>query len=590
MTRVSEALSEVPGLAVVQNGSFGAVTSVFFRGAESDHVKVLVDGIEVNQPGGAFDFAGLLLADVARIEVVRGPASALYGSDAVAGVIQIITATGGGPMAGSVHSGGGTFGRFDAGVGIRGGPADLSYALNLVRESSRGILAFNNAYRNTALSGNVSSAKLDRTRLRLSGRYSERTYHYPTDTGGNVVDHNAYTSGKEWSWAAEVDRVFSKGVEVVASARRYTWEGGSNDKPDGPADTLGYFGFLNEDSFQRTTGEVRANLTPSSTARLSVGIELEKEDLTSTSTSLSEWGSSSGEDRYDRWNRGYYAHGVVESSNWAGNLGLRAEDNERFGSFFTYQAGVSHVWAATGTRLRGSIGKGLKEPTFLETSSSGYSVGNPDLRPERSLVWEVGIDQAFPTPELRGSITWFHQDLRDLIQYTSFPPDPGSPNYLNVARARTQGLEVVMSTPAGVWQVAGGYTYLASKVLNAGFDEGDGAVFVEGEPLIRRPAHQGYLSVTRPFFRGAVGADVRWTSTRSDRDFSAWPSAPVTLASYFLVGVNAEVELMEAHGKRPRLNLSVRGENLLDEVYQGIFGFNSPGRSLLVGIRGYFGG
>lgn len=121
LTGVAEALSEVPGLAIVQSGSYGSSTSAFLRGAESDHVKVLVDGVEMNQPGGAFDFSGLSLADVERIEVVRGPASALYGSDAMAGVIQIITRRGRGPFHASLSSGGGSYGRFNLGAGLHGG-------------------------------------------------------------------------------------------------------------------------------------------------------------------------------------------------------------------------------------------------------------------------------------------------------------------------------------------------------------------------------------------------------------------------------------------------------------------------------------
>lgn len=589
LTSVLEALSEVPGLVVVQQGSYGAVTSVLFRGAESDHVKVIVDGVEMNQPGGAFDFSGLLLADVERIEVVRGPASALYGSDAMAGVIHIISKSGRGAVGGYVSSGGGTYGRLSLGGGLHGGTDLLGYSLAVARESSDGILAFNNNSRNTVVSGRISRAPQGPNRFHLAGRYSDRTYHFPTDGGGNVVDRNSFSFGREVSVAAGVARALSRSLEVTASLREYRWDGGSDDRPDGLADTLGFFGFVSDDSFRRHTGEVRADLGLWSSARISFGFELEKEVAASVSESFSQWGSSSGNDRWERWNRGYYGHAVVETSGWAGNLGARVDENDHFGSFFTYQVGVSYSLPQKGIRFRGSIGRGLKEPTFVETSSSGYSVGNPALEPERAQVWEVGVVQTHLPSGWTGSLTWFDQRLRDLIQYTPSSPEPGGPNFFNVARARIQGIEAVLSVPLGDMTLSGGYTYLDSRVLDAGFDEGEGAVFVEGQPLIRRPKHQGNVAAGRSFPWGALRGDLQWTGSRLDRDFSAWPALPVDLSPYLLLGLFCEMGLVRSEGGDPRLTLTMRADNLLDQDYQGVFGFESPGRTFLVGLRMDFG-
>ena len=121
LTRVVDALRNVAGLSVVQNGSYGASTSVFLRGGESNYVLVLVDGVQVNQPGGAFDFSGLALDNVERIEVVRGGASALYGSDAVSGVVHVITRTGGGAPRGTLTARTGSYGRLDWSAGVTGG-------------------------------------------------------------------------------------------------------------------------------------------------------------------------------------------------------------------------------------------------------------------------------------------------------------------------------------------------------------------------------------------------------------------------------------------------------------------------------------
>ncbi|MFH1766074.1 MAG: TonB-dependent receptor [Gemmatimonadota bacterium] len=589
VTRVADALSGVPGLVVVQSGSYGSVTSTFLRGAEGDHVKILVDGVEMNQAGGGFDLAGLVLSDVERIEVVRGPASAFYGSDAMAGVIHIITRRGGGPRKASVFGRGGSYGSMNWGADVHGGTGTSGYSLSLSRATSDGILAFNNDFRNTVVSGKAFAHPSEKTRLELSGRYSDRIYHFPTDGSGNVVDQNALTFGEEWTLSAVASRAVSDRVELLATLRTYRWDGGSDDRLDGPGDTLGYYGYTSEDSFRRTSGELQGSLVPWAGSVMSVGVELEEEAQHSVSESFSQFGPSQGDSEYERWNRGYYAQMVSEASGWAGNLGIRLDENEQYGEYFTYQAGISYSTPASGTRLFGSVGRGMKEPAFLETSSTGFTVGNPDLEPERSFVWEVGLQQPLGKGGIATSLTWFRQSLRDLIQYTFTSPEAGGPNFFNVAKARTQGIEATLAAPLGALSMSGAFTYLDSKVLDAGFDEGEGAVFVEGSSLVRRPRHQGSLSAGYLFARGVLNGDVRWTGSRSDRDFSAWPASPVDLPSYTLLNLGVEVNVLSAKGGRPGINLQVRGENLLDEEYQEVFGFDAPGRAFMVGFQMTFG-
>jgi vitamin B12 transporter len=588
--RMADVLAEVPGLVVVGSGSYGSVTSVFFRGAESDHVKVLVDGVEMNQAGGGIDLAGLAVWDVERVEVVRGPASALYGSSALAGVIHIITRRGRGPPAVSVSGGLGSYGRQEWSAGLEGATASTGYALSLSRTRSDGILELNNQSENLVVSGGVQSRLDGATRVSLSGRYSDRTYHFPTDGAGNVVDRNAFSFGDEMALAAEAIRMLFPRVEVRAAVSTYGWDGGSQDEPDGPADTLGFYGFSSLDAFRRTSADLRSSLTPWNGLVVSAGVQLEQARQRSFSESLSEFGPSTGRSHYRRSNRAYYAHLMTEAPGWAGNAGFRVEDNEQYGSFFTYQAGVSYLLAPLGTRVRASLGRGFKEPTFLETSATGYTVGNPDLRPERSRAWDAGLEQPLGGGASVLSVTWFRQSLYDLIQYTFLTPEPGGPNFFNVARARIQGLEADARVAAGALGLSGGYTYLSSRVLDAGFDEGDGAVFVEGASLIRRPRHQVSGAATYRFSRASVSGGFRWVGLRHDRDFSVWPAAPVDLPAYTLLRLAGEVDVVEAGEGRPAVSLHLRGENLLGEEYQEVLGFRAPGRSLVVGGRVRFGG
>jgi vitamin B12 transporter len=543
----------------------------------------------MNQAGGAFDFAGLNMADVERIEVVRGPSSSFYGSDAMAGVIHVITRRGRGPLKASLSTSGGSYGRLNWSADLHGGSARSGYSFSLTREKSDGILEFNNEFQNTVFSGKVFLNPDRKTRLELSGRYADRSYHFPTDGAGNVVDRNAFSFGEEWGLKAEAGRMLSDRVEVLAVFKTHSWDGGSDDRPDSFADTIGYYGYVSQDDYRRTSGDFRANLVPWAGSVVSLGVELETEDQDSESESFSQWGPTSGEDSFSRSNRGYYAHLVTAAGGWAGNLGFRVDDSEQYGEFLTYQAGLSYSLPYSGTRFRGSFGKGLKEPTFFETSSSGFSVGNPDLKPERSWVWEMGVEQMLGEDGATASLTWFSQSFQDLIQYTFMPPDPGGPNYFNVAEARARGLEAALSAPIGDLTLSGSYTYLDSGVKDAGFDEGEGAIFVEGEPLIRRPRHMAALSAAYHLPRGAVTGGVRWTGKRSDRDFSGWPAAPVELGSHTLLSLGMEFQLLEVSGGRPGLALRLRGENLLDEEYQEMFGFAAPGRVFLIGARLDFG-
>ncbi len=590
LSRVTEALARVPGMVVVQNGSYGSVSSTFFRGAEGDHVKVLMDGVEVNQPGGNFDFSGLLLSDVERIEVARGPASALYGSDAMAGVINIITRRGRGPLHSSLSARGGSYGRMEWAADLQGGGDNASYSLSASRMSSDGILEFNNRFETTSLSSAIYLTPDDRTRIGFTGRWGDKVYHFPTDGSGNVVDRNAYTFGDETALGVEVVRLLTERLELRGTARSYGWNGGSDDQPDDPSDSTGFFAYSSLDDFRRTSADLRGNLTIHPGAVLSAGVELQEEQQRSFSESLSEYGPSTGQSRNRRSNGGYYLHMTGESRGWSGNVGARIEDNEEYGRFFTYQAGLSHVFRGTGTRLRGNLGKGMKEPTFFETHSTGFSVGNPELEPEVSRVWEIGAEQSLGRSGGQLSLTWFNQELGDLIQYTFMPPTPGGPNYYNVAEARSRGVEVTGRLPLGPLLLSGGYTYLDTEVLDAGFDEGEGATFVKGEALIRRPQHQLGLAGLLRVSGGSVSGNLRMVGSRGDRDFTSRPAAPVELDRYVLIGVAGEFTLLEPDGSRPGFKLQVRAENLLDEDYQEVFGFRAPGRAIFLGGRLDFGG
>ncbi len=591
LTRVLDALREVPGVDVVQGGSYGSVTSLFVRGAESDHVLVLIDGVQVNQPGGAFDFAGLTLDNVERVEVVRGPASALYGSDAVAGVVQVVTRSGHGAWRGTVSSRFGTYGRREWSAEAAAGGDRAGYALSLSGMRTDGILAFNNASDNRVFSGSVRFAPDERSWSRITVSLGNRAYHFPTDGGGVPIDRNAFTFGDETVVGAAVGRRLADRVTLGAHLSLNEVDAGTDDAADGPADTLGYFGLSSLDHVRRAGADVRA-VVQLGTDVVTTGVEIEAERQRSFTESQSEYGATSDRSAFSRRNRALYGHLSGDHGPVALDVGVRLEANERFGRLATWQVGgVLRLDGEGATRLRASAGTAVKEPTFFENYATGFARGNPDLDPERSTSWEVGLDHTAAAGRLGVSASFFHQALRDLIQYTFVTPSPADPNFFNVAAADARGVEVEARLRSGPVTGTLSWTWLHTEVIDAGYDEGPGATFVEGAPLIRRPAQTlaaraAYAAGTRARF--AAGATL--VGARADRDFSTYPSRAVTLPAWLDLSAGAELRVLEGGAGRPSVSLTLRGENLLDRQHQEVFGFPAPGRVLLVGARAGFGG
>ena len=591
LLRVADALREIPGVSVVQGGSYGAVTSTFLRGGESDYVLVLVDGVQVNQPGGAFDFSTLNLANVERVEILRGPASALYGSDAVAGVIHVITRTGADRTRGSVSTGAGTYGRVDASAELTGGGDRAGFSFGLAHTATDGILPFNNRHVNTVLSGALVLRPDDATAANLTVRMGERRYHYPTDGSGAVVDSNAFSYGDEVVVGLRGSRRVGDRLAVQATFGVSDSDGGTDDAQDGPGDTSGSFGYVSLDAVRRASADIRLDLR-SEAGVTTLGVEWEGQRQRSFSESLSEWGNSADRSEYSRWNRAVYAHVTGEREVLAYNAGGRVEDNQRFGRFVTWQAGAALRLGEDGrTRLRASAGTAIKEPTFYENYATGFALGNPHLEPERSLGLEAGVERELAGGRARVSATLFQQRFQDLIQYTFAPATSGDPNFYNVAEARARGLELEAWAEVGPLSLTAAWARLDSEVLNAGFDEGPGATFVQGEALVRRPANTLALRASAALGRGTtLSAGATMVGTRSDRNFSTWPATPVELDAHTDVSVGADVPVLRGGGGTPRLTLTFRGDNLLDSEYEEAFGFRAPGRAVFVGARVTFGG
>jgi vitamin B12 transporter len=588
---VADALRTVPGVSVVQSAGPGALTSVFMRGGESDYVQVLVDGVQVNDPGGSYNWAHLQTQDVERIEIVRGPSSVLYGSDAVAGVVQIFTRAGGPPRLQARFTGErGERTGVDASfynrlydVSLTGsatpGSSSLRYGANIARSDADGLFAYNSDYDNTAVSGRV---QLTGTRfdIAFTGRNGDNEYHYPTGGSGALVDRNQFAVTDTRTLAVDAGVQLTRRLEFRILATDYRNDGETDNAPDSAGDDS----FLSESWLSRRAVDGRVNVLLPLTTVLTLGVEHERQHGTTSFVSNSSFGEFRDSTDNERDNNGYYAqlHGTPVRAVTI-TLGGRIDDNSAFGDFRTGRIAASWAWRDA-LRIRGAAGTAFKEPTFFENFATGFARGNPELEPETSRSWEVGAEHLLRRGALAIGATWFDQEFENLIQYTFATPAPGSPNYFNIGVARARGLEVSARGVMARVNAHGSYTLTRTTVVDQGF--GDDMSFQENQPLLRRPRHQASLGAdfaVTPALR--LTADARYVGERDDLDFtdpSNFSGRRVTLDAYATVAAGVVYDGLRVGGVA--LEIALRVRNVFDEVYEEAYSFPTEGRVLQISV------
>jgi vitamin B12 transporter len=578
-TTLAGALQSVPGLVFAQNGSFGATTSLFLRGGETKYVKVLVDGVPMNDPGGAMDFSAITTDNVERIEIVRGPASVLYGADAVTGVIQIFTRHGRGVPRATLSARAGTFSSRDFDGSLLGAAGSGDYSADLARHDTRGIYAFNNAYHNTVASGRFHTALDPRTDLRVSLRYNDGSFNYPTNGGGAVVDSNARQSTERTTLSLDLSRAFTDRLGAALSLTSETSAGGTDDKQDTPSSS----GFQSVDRTRRRGADVRGNYAFADGMMFTLGLQAEQQD--ERNESQSAFGTFQSTSVFEAARRNVAGYGQALATlpdSIVLTVGARHDDNERFGKFDTYRAGAS--WRVlSGTQVRGSVGTAFREPSFFENYATGFVTGNPRLTPERTSSSEIGVRQFLFADRVTLGVTHFDQRFRDMIDYTGSNTTCGA-SYCNVARATSRGREFEAQFAATrELSVDANLTHLETKVVNPGFDTTSGGLYHRGEALIRRPTTTWNLGGAYASSKGALDVRVTHIGDRADRDFRPFPAKPVVDPAYSITNVGGRLPLGDFEPRLDNVELTLRVENLFDKTYQSVFNFLSPRRTVLLG-------
>ena len=583
VARVSDALQLVPGATLAQNGSFGSVSSLFLRGGESRYTKVLIDGVTVNQAGGYFDFSHLTTDNIDRIEVVRGPASVLYGADAVTGIIQIFTRQGHGPLAVSAGARGGTYGTSDFDIGLTSSSKALAYSLDGAQHKSDGILRFNNQYYNGTLSGSVGLVQSATTNARISARYTNAEFHYPTDFTGAPVDSNSYRVQHRLTVGLDAGAAITPRIRARVLA-------GTNEVSDLSEDIAVPFGASSQQHSTslshgyRRSGEGRLEFLLPAATTLSVGSEYVRERERSTNAAGAVGSPTSPVSQFaaERSVRAAYAEllGTV-AKRMSYTAAARIDDNSDYKSYATYRVGAS-VPLGMGTRVRGSLGTAFNAPAFSQLRPTLFTVGSPGLSPEKSMSWEAGIEHSLQSGYGRIAASYFNQRFDDLIQFVSGGPPTFKGSYANLAQARSNGYEATIDiTPPGIVSAAASITQATPHVsrISPAFSG-----LTVGQALIRRPTHSATASVTVSPGAGSLSVAANYIGKRPDVDFNLFPSPTVTLPAYTRVDVAGSLGLWKGQ-KGSSLALTGRVENAFDKKYETVLHFPAPGRVILVGAR-----
>jgi len=577
-TSVFDVLRDVAGLDILQNGGPGSAASVFVRGANSEHLLVLVDGVEVNDPmnpSRSFDFAHLTLAGIEQIEILRGPQSTLYGSDALAGVMNILTSKGQGPPRFSLIAQAGSFKTGATRLEFGGSSGALHFSLGLSQYSAEGVSAASSAYsgnsekdgyRNWSLAGRVGASFRSGFEADLIVRATTARTELDNFGGPGGDDPNSVQRYSSVFLRSQVRGLFAGnrweqklGISYLRSDRRL----------DNPADELHPFD-AETGRFQSDLVKIdwQNNLFLSPAHTLSFGADLAREQGESDYTSFSAFGpyASPFPGRTADLAGLYVQDQVRVAGVFFAAAGLRFDRHSRAGTALTFRVAPSAFLKGTQTRFKATLGTGFKAPSLYQLYAPDTiwgPIGNSRLQPEESTGWDAGVEQYLWNGALMVGLTYFRNDFRNLIDF-----DFGR-GYVNVGRARTRGIEITGDVRAAEYLRGRlSYTRLEAKNLETGSD------------LLRRPRDR-FLArldydVTKKW---TVGVSAVYSGKRPDMDFSGFVPRAVILPDYTLLHATLDFSI------NPRLVLFVRLDNILDARYEPVFGYGAPGFAIYAGFK-----
>jgi vitamin B12 transporter len=542
---LTDVLRQVPGLDITRSGGAGGNVSVFIRGTDSKHTLILVDGIEFNDPvdpTGAANITHLSTDNIERIEIVRGPQSVIYGSDSIGGVINIITKKGKGKPAADLLVEGGSYRTWKERAAFDVGSQSGYLAFSAGHIESDGFSSAHtkygnnekDGYRNTTFSLNTGGRYTELFELNVKLRYTDSTFDYdaPKVDADNTGTYEALTAGIDSTFHLLAERWQLKlALNRTIIDREDQNESFGSSSFDGTKDKL----------------ELQNRIQISAQNTLVFGAEIEQEDAQ----------SSFGQD--DRaTHRATYLENRLSINAFDANFGVRLDDHQEYGSHTTWRIAPAYRFSATDTRIRAAIGTGFKAPSLFQLYDS-FS-GNPNLQEEKSLGYDIGIEQTLFKGTVVVDMAWFYNDIEDVIEW--IPTGSFTGQYRNGGNIRSQGIETAIDIyPVDILSLQLGYTYTDTK------NKEDGA------RLLKRPLHKGHMDINLyPINKLEINGNLVFVGQRDD-------FGGIELGSYTLVNLAASYAATET------LKLFGRIDNLFDKDYEEVAGFGTAGLSAYAGLK-----
>lgn len=595
---VSDVLRDVPGIAVNRTGAVGGLTQIRIRGSESNHVLVFIDGIKASDPyQGEFDFGTLIADDSARVEVLRGQQSSLYGSDAIGGVINYTTLSGAEAPGLRLRAEGGSFGTYNGTARIAGGNETFDYALSGALYHTDGYPTAPGGSRdlgsdNYALSGKVNWAPTETFRMSGVLRYAF------TEADTNDQDESATSpivQGRKIITVIDTPGSFLRNKAFYGLVKAELDSFGdlmttsiSAQIADTSRDAYASYGYNYGDKGVRYRGSLVNALRFGNDRikhRLTFAMDVEREEFRNAAPTAPDKTTK----QLDMIGLVAQYNLVVDDRLSVGGS-LRHDINDYFRDPTTWHVEASYLFP-TGTRPHAAAGTGIKNPGAFELFgySTGQYIGNPNLQPERSEGWEIGIDQSLLNGAVTVGATYFNSRLTNEIYIDYLPPDYAGTSLNRTTTTKQQGVEVFGEARLGDIRASLAYTYLDAPqfrnvLLNPTNPTSTATGPIETQ-AVRRPKNVASFNLTYAPENLPVSGTLTIRYNGKMKDVVYTPSYSALFAdvsAFTLVNLSLRYKVTDA------IELYGRAENLFDEHYQEVLTFETPGRAIYGGIRARF--
>ena len=590
---LADLLRQAPGAHIVRSGAPGSVTSLFVRGGESNYTKVLLDGVPLNEPGGTFNLSNVSSENLERVEFVRGANSALYGSDAMTGVIQLFTKRGDSARPqGRVLFEAGNFAtaRSSAGVSAKNGRVDYSADVTGFTTDNE---VPTNEFDNLTLSGSAGARLGAGATLRFIGRMERGTAGVPGQTAFGSTETDAFFRRHDSTFGTSFDQSRGALRQHAAYGVAVSHQTSANLDND-PSYTPSFEGRTAPFEFSDFPYDSRTELTRHHASYQVDGTFDSRSAGTHVDTALVDWDGERADLRdalagtnvpASRDNVGVTLQHQALWSRVFVTVGVRFEHNESFGNDIAPRVAGSWYVRQGGsgfgaTRVTASAGRGIKEPTLLQSfSPSPFFRGNPDLQPERTRAWEVGVEQRLAADRVRVNLSWFDNRYRDIISLkTDFVTFESQ--YFNIGLTTARGAELSADVVlASGFRAKAGYTFTDSEILES---TSTSPVFKAGNWAFRRPRHSGFVGVAWNGARGSIDLSGSLVGRRVDSDFSSLVPTILENQGYRSWDVRASWNVSRV------LSATVAVDNLFDSDHMEPLGYPVLGRAVRAGLRARF--